>query len=724
MKRFAFFFLVFSFFTAKAQLNLAPLVISTGNAADTSSFSIAVFNPQQKNVNDIVAYRHEKFELGIELPPDLFRDVESFCDQNTNDPSAVNPFDPEQLNVYAEFTSLSSGQNVGHAQKIFGFYYREFMRNETGEHKAWDYSASPTNYTFRFRFAPPDTGRWKTIIKIESAKHGNYSSHEIDFNCLLSSDIHNEGNIHTLPGKRYLELGNHMFMPIGWNITNPIPRSFSDYRFGYGPYDGWKTINMYGYIDFGNYLSELSFAGGNFFRMHDLPWSTEIEFEKLNDYSGRLSNAWEMDRILDEAKDLDLYILLSLDVANKLLNGAGAYWDWAGNDLSSCAKSNGGPDDNGLCYHSQLGLKDPVDFLSDAQAKKYYKYRLRYMISRYAYSRNIAMFELCNEANTIGKEFSCDKDCAASLIKDPYNTSASFRAILQKWQTEMTDYLKHDLDLQDHLLTINYAGEPNKDDLSFTTCSIDVNDYNYYSEYISRTGNYFYIQKRSGIGSALSRPVFFSETGSPERDECSDFAEWVRTFWTIPFSGCAGGLNWPKTSLPDLPAPYYAHFARLRDFLSGVDFNDGDWDPEYQLQSDLLAETMYLKHLTKGHANKAIGVVLNRCYNDNSMRTCDNCDCSNYRRLNGVKQKIYPDSVPFDPPKDVSYRTGPGKKMKVTGMGSHKHYKVEWTDVMTGKVIETDSEYTQLDGDLLLQYPALIMTTKPVRPILAFKVFP
>jgi hypothetical protein len=694
-----------------------------GTAAD---FDVAFMEPNQ-NTPDVGQY--EKLEMGIHLPQQLFDDVEGFCNHTPNYPTPVNPFNPEELNVYAEFYRVLPNNTDQLEATVYGFYYREFERARVGNHADWDWNPVNTDYTFRVRFAPSILGQWKVVLKVESATRGNYQVGTLQFSCVGSSDPNNKGFVKTLHDKRYLELGNTSFMPIGWNISNPIPRNFSDYRFGCGPY-GWNSINEYGYEDFKTYLQELSDAGGNYFRLHTDPWALEIEFEHLNDYSNRLTNAWEMDRILDEARDLNLYIHFTLFGGNAVIKG-GSYWDWSENS-DGCTHQGYFPPDNGYCYHTQLGLTNPSEFLTDPQAKKFFKYRLRYMISRYGYSRNIALFELANEVNNFCQEYT--PDCNNSLTAYPYGDSANiaqtnlFRAIINNWQSEMTSYIKTQLYSENHILTVNYANNPETGDNSFGLSTIDMSTFNYYNPYLNRIGHYFDSQRDYGYP-RYGRPFFFSETGESNRDVCSNFTEWIRSFWTVPFSGAAGGLNWPKTSIPD-NISVYSNFARLRDYIAGINFNDGDWEPDYQLRNDFLAETIHVKHFdpnrgADGSFDKAIGVVLNRTYNDFTMRTCfstSNCACGNYDNISDGLQM--PNASIYTPVQDVNYDDVNIGRLKVTGMGALNHYSIEWMDVLTGNTILYDDKFSQLDGDLVLEFPTLFMQTLTFHPILAFKIYP
>ncbi|MBI3510253.1 MAG: T9SS type A sorting domain-containing protein [Bacteroidetes bacterium] len=312
-----------------------------------------------------------------------------------------------------------------------------------------------------------------------------------------------------------------------------------------------------------------------------------------------------------------------------------------------------------------------------------------------------------------------------ALIANTDMDLAVFNPVQPPMQTEMIAYQNEKFELGLHLpqnLFDDVEGFCNNSPSYATPVNpYNPEDLNVYAEFTQLFPN--------STGQLVAKVYGFYyrefQLHAPAHDECSNFTEWIRTFWTVPFSGCAGGLNWPKTSLPDANISYYSHFARLRDYLAGTDFNDGDWEPDYQLRNDYYAETIHLKFFPQGspHADRAIGVVLSRFYNAWNMRTSNTGDCVDYSDQGGDYWN-YPNTSLYDPPQDVYFNNGPGIKLKVTTMEPLHHYTIEWMDVMTGNTIETDNKYSQLDGDLVLEYPALVVTATPIRPILAFKIYP
>jgi hypothetical protein len=691
-----------------------------------TDLSVAIFSPLQQSNAQPLAYQNEKFELGLKLPQNIFAAVEAFCNHDPLFPGPINPFNPEELNVYAVFTKINSNNTGTVYPDVYGFYYREFSRNMSNAQRSnWGWNLDTTSFTFRIRFSPPLIGLWSVRLVVECPSIETIQTNLVYFNCQPSLNPNNKGYVHTVTNKKYFELGTEMFYPIGENIPGPAPFSYSDYGYGHGQF-GWLPIGLAAYVDYEQRLDFLASNGGNFFRMLTAPWTTEIEFEHLNDYSERLYGPWEMDHILDVCNEKNLYLDLNLDYflgTDKTSAYGSWFWDWRDDQLP-CPPDFLSPPDLGYCYHSELGLAEPQEMYTNAQAKKYYKYRLRYLISRYGYSRNIAMMELVNEIDVTCADRNVIIDpqgfCAVgNVTNQPYVTDLVFRNNVAIWQTEMSNYIKNSIYFGTHLLTVSYGTTPKNGDDSYLTANIDVNDFNYYDNYLRINKNRSINQIDYGLNSIYNRPIFLSETGST-LILCSNYTEWIRTVWSMPFTGCAGGLNWPG---PNPNTSLYYNFSNLKTFLEGENFNDGEWQPIYTEQSDHLAETLYLKKWDPAHNNcvAATGVVLNKSFNTYNMRDDNLGDCYTYYMNNQPNDLLESPSNPIYHISDVNPPADDDDKILLTQMGSLRTFDIDWFDPSTGAYIWTGSRVSRINGNLELDYPTLQMTSG-FRPILAFKI--
>ena len=104
---------------------------------------------------------YEKFELRIDLAADY-----------------ANPFDPEQVDLWGEFTSPS-----GQVRKIWGFY-----------------NPSTWTHLWMIRFAPTEKGTWKYVVKVRD-KEGTAQDETHTF---TATDSAHHGFIRIAPNQRYL----------------------------------------------------------------------------------------------------------------------------------------------------------------------------------------------------------------------------------------------------------------------------------------------------------------------------------------------------------------------------------------------------------------------------------------------------------------------------------------------------------------------------------------
>lgn len=150
--------------------------------------------------------------------------------------------------------------------------------------------------------------------------------------------------------------------------------------------------------------------GANFFRVWMCSWNMPIDFKDgfnnsrytTSDEFINESAARRLDHVVNLAQKLDMYIMLCM--------GAG--------DVATDS-----------------------DFFVSAKAKERYKNRARYIIARWGYSPNIAMWEMFNEIDNIQYKNSANPIAAADIVA---------------WHTEMCRYFK-ETDPYSHLLTTSIS---------------------------------------------------------------------------------------------------------------------------------------------------------------------------------------------------------------------------------------------------------------------------
>lgn len=613
-----------------------------------NDFEVVWFEP-----NSTPGYvgQYEKLELGIKLPAPLDSMVWRYI-HDIEVGAKLNPFNPDSVNIEAEFLYLGEHYSLEAAtssKKAYGFYYEEHIQPSITD-TYW--MKDTTSYAFRIRFAPDKIGNWAVKIKIYSPA-GNYEVLPINFKCVVSS---NPGFVKTGTGNRaYFKLGNETFVPVGQNLFSPFAISDSPPFLEFEMY-GNIDVKPRGYYDYKARMQSLASNGANFFRMIIAGPATEIEFEKLGNYTDRMDNAWEMDKILDKAKELDLYMNYNLQIHYAFENGgtySHYYWDWKANSTDNqtnplCSLEFNDP---GHCYHHELGLTNPIDFITSPAAMKHYKNRLRYLVSRYGYSTNIAFYELFSEIDNIGQgqTFAPSYDGSHTDCNGNgpccYSTHTIFRDYRQNnahgiasaqaiatWQKEMARYIKEDLDHTQHLIAANYTGGPSpgernnayvpgtsyraagpdlSNDDTYNDGNIDVMTYNFYGTHIDRfkeaQEQVDYLITNS-VGSDRQKPFMFSEIGG-DAEDCSNDVEWLRQEWIAPFTGAAGAGN-PWGGQYDDNRWHY--FGIIRNFINGYNFADEEWTPVYDKRNDGKSDVYALVSENK---DESIGVIINRTVN-------------------------------------------------------------------------------------------------------------
>jgi hypothetical protein len=464
------------------------------------------------NGYDVELYR--KTEWGVKLPAEVQIKVNNWIanDQNgTNLDPTINPFDPEQIDVWAEV--WEPGETT--YQPVFGFYYRDYERiwrdhnpdNIQGmdDPNNWFWNELSTDYDFRFRFSPKRDGLHLVRLHVNIPGQDSYQTETFTFRTLAGDA--SRSPLKKSPNGHYFvtTADNQVFFPVGQNINMPyicdcnkfdvlVDQAQNDlncsdcYLWDDDKCCGlrankranhWqggntlqeKTMPLAAYLKFGDIMSFLHGNGANTFRVMPFPIAFEIEYEKLNNYFDRQFMAWEFDRVLDQSEDLGMRIEYCMLNHGPLGIGHHADWDWF--SFTYQDYWNFTITDGGFCYSradDQPNI-EPTSFLTSENAKAAYKKKLRYVMARYGYGCNFTHMELISEVNNIGK-----KDDYTLTSSDPANqhyldqmeelcpdvldyiANPIVREQVENWHEEMATYLKNELHQNHVLLAADYTG--------------------------------------------------------------------------------------------------------------------------------------------------------------------------------------------------------------------------------------------------------------------------
>jgi hypothetical protein len=673
---------------------------------DKTDSSINVVVTNYSNLKNVLKW--ERLEMGIELPTDLHLRVENFVDDIVA-PDNLNPFLDWEIRVFAELTHPDLLDPI----EIDGFYMRDYLpimpkslpdpANRIGysdsEYEsigAWEHS--PTPYNFRVRFAPSQIGEWRCKVHIVTATQ-DIESDEFTFNVIAGT---NEGYVHAGDNGRFLKIGTNNFFPVGCNAPWPLSYVEFDPEFS-AKNTPWWDPTLEGmteghrpnyarprvYETYRNVIGNMADQGVNMVRTIMFPSTTEIEWERLGNYSSRLHMAYEMDKILELAERKKIYYLWDMQIHFVYQQGKNAYshrWTWDD-------KINGGM----FCYRELLGTGDTLAFafLSHAESKKYYKQRIRYILSRYGYSTNIGLFELFSEITNIG---------APEADNNNFYSSGTNWEVYRDWQQEMAEYMKTHHNGRMHLITSSYAGEKVVQDDVFTSAGFDVMSTNIYDFGEPSHGKFWikqvakrHLNEQHGQNASENsytaiegsysmrniKPLIYSEMGPILNRECKNvYSEYNRMVWQGSFSGLAMVLPWDawrKTG-------NYKFFGQIASFMNDIELDNDNWHPgasrldngqspprwEYDenyakrmIGSSQKADLAYLR---SGDKKFAIGVITNNTYN---VYTISDCFDSTWNF--NISEAVRPEarwSIPFSESQEVSARS---ESLKLKGMQSGKY---------------------------------------------------
>ncbi|WP_170067506.1 DUF5060 domain-containing protein [Neolewinella xylanilytica] len=428
-----------------------------------------------------------------------------------------NPFDYDQVALSGSFSG-PTGRRV----EVDGYYFRPFdLDAESG-------TLSPTNAdgSFALRFSPDEVGEWSYILTIADA-NGSSEAVTGSFICRQRGSVHNRGFVRRNE-TNYLNFDDGgQYLPIGENMA-------------------WQNGNVV--RDYRKWIDGLTGSGGNFLRLWNAYWGLGLEWK--NGYDGyrglrryKQTNARYQDWLYDYAAERGLYVMLCLQYHGQVSTQVNPAW--ADNPYNA---ANGGP------------LQRTREFFTDSTAMAHTKNRLRYVVARWGYSRNIMAWELFNE---VGWTDDYEE------IKDDVAT----------WHREMARYIK-EIDPYGHLVTTSFADEAHGDEV-WNDPNIDLTQTHFYVN----SGNI----ERALVGGVrryldtFAKPTLVGEFGlGSDRDLVRTDPDGVyvhNSLWAGLFGGGAGtAMSWWWDNYID-PQNLYHHFRGIATVASAIPLLEGDMAP-------------------------------------------------------------------------------------------------------------------------------------------------
>lgn len=542
-------------------------------------------------------------KLDLTLPasePEVFERVELSV---PGMPSTTNPFDPAVVTLDLESTAPS-----GKVLRVPGFFEREFDRRLEGKRELLE----PRGEGWRVRWMALEPGRHTLVVT--AALGGQVVAR-------------GEAVIEIAAGKRP---GLARVEPVGkrsFRLDDGTPLFLN------GLCVCWHGSR--GTYDYDDWLASCQQAGINYIRIWMWPQAFGLEWDRGDRLRYRLDNAWQLDRVLAEAERRGIFVMLCLDY-HGIFEVKPDFWGgnnfWLRHPYNA---TNGGP-----CQVQN-------DFFTNADARKLYEKRLRYLVARWSAFPNLLAWEFFNE---IDNEYAYLK-----------------HADVMAWHRDMGRRLRA-LDPYRHLISSSFTGGSEKPDL-YALPEMDFSQYHSYNQphpaqmMAQTTGRFF---------EKYQKPFFVSEYGTDWRgwkpDTDPHFRALHQAIWSGAFTGAAGtGMTWWWENIHS--ANLYHHWSALAAFLAGSGIGRAGLRPA---RFEMAAGP--IRPFGVAARDEALVWLLDRA-----------CD--------------WPEGAMTADPPPVT-----GAKVTLTGLDDGP-WRVEWWDTLKGKRVGV-SEATVSGGTLQLEPPA------------------
>ncbi|MBP6872635.1 MAG: DUF5060 domain-containing protein [Bacteroidales bacterium] len=424
-----------------------------------------------------------------------------------------NPYNYSEINLKAIFTSPS-----GYIDTVDGFYIQEYEITDS-INGLIDLTGPPK---WMIRYSPDEPGTW------------NYSIYCVDING-VSNTLSQEFSCFESNLKGFIRKSNNGYLK--YDSGDPC--------FPIGENMGWCLSNFI--LDYRNWLDSLSFYGGNFVRVWMASWAFGIEWNNtgLGNYSNRQNHAFYLDYLVNCAQERSVNIELCFGNHGELVTQVFSP-EWQDNPYNA---ANGGP-----CIY-------PWDFFTNSIAQDFYKNRIRYILARWGYSKNIFAWEFFNEID----------------LMDGYN---EHKADVRNWTDEMAVFTRQN-DVNKHLISTSFCCDrcdPETWDLE----SIDYTQNHYYD---TLPDNESVLNQRiSAYIDQFQKPVKIGEYGiyGDMQENLYKDPEGINihnVIWSNAFSGAFGtAMPWSWDYYIH-PQHLYRYFKPLNEFISPINLNTQEFEP-------------------------------------------------------------------------------------------------------------------------------------------------
>jgi len=461
--------------------------------------------------------RYGKFELTIDLAA-----------------SYDNPFDPEQVDLTAEFTTPSRKKIA-----VSGFFYQPYRSRNGGDDAKRPLLDAAGEPCWKVRFAPMEIGKHSYVVRLRNRfgeVRGDVKSAPGSF-VAVASDTPGFIRVSKTNG-RYFQFDNgRPFFAVGQNLQNDWPYYHHSRLLAEG---GANCARVWTFCHW-TWL-EWTFKSS-------LKWAAAGDWMRSYAGAGRYNQriAWIADDCLDRWTRDGIFVMLCMGNAtgDGEVSKTDRYDGWGGHPYNV---ANGG------------FLEEPRRFWTDERARRLYKQRLRYIIARWGYSPNIWAWEFWNELGGAAPE-------------------------IVVWHQEMGRYVR-ECDPNRHLITTStWEGNADKFAPMWDVREMDFTQGHHYgplppmaariAEHLRRWAKPYI----NGEGGGPSAQGWDGESPGKQFVVDPDDVEFHNSLWAPAMSGSAG------TTLPwwwrDRVEPHnlFFHYRAVADFVRDVPWNDSRLRP-------------------------------------------------------------------------------------------------------------------------------------------------
>lgn len=354
------------------------------------------------------AGKYIKVEIGFNLPEPINALIDSFLINNSN---GLNPYNPEDIDFSAEFTSPS-----GRIKEVNGFYYKPYLMDFNND----AFIEDTTSYNWRVRFSPDEIGVWSVSILIRTNTELPTITGEMSFNCVQSNKkgrlVRSYNGDESDRYLTYRETGE-MFFARGHNIAHPSSGNLSPLL----------SLRHQGWI------KDLAEGGGNFFRLELGGQGPLPDWDQYNNYSTKMDEMCAFDDIIDLADSLNLYFIL---FRHHVEIWEGESWQTRKWDTNP--------------YKLGFELTDRKEYFTNSNVIKWQKNALRYIFSRWGYATSFSIYQYQEVDNWI-KDM---RDASEEITND------IALEIFRDWFIDQKDYIRHTLNEKEIMLSCAFAVTP------------------------------------------------------------------------------------------------------------------------------------------------------------------------------------------------------------------------------------------------------------------------